>query len=218
MTTDNRTLPGPFERAPSLTATPSALRQFQQYRQAGDEPRTGALFGMWSPAGHWIHITEAALWAGPAAHETAQVHPFAVNRSYQVIRPGGLNPPEQSSSSSSYRAQPEPQVTLLGHWLVMSGAPLVDGADEVDAMRQAGARELALLERALGAGWLDRAQLITAVREEWGRTRVRAYVLAPGLPVRRVPFPEEELKPIDAALLPPYTAVENTNPPRRKSN
>lgn len=217
MTTDNRTLPGPLERASSLTVTPSALRQFQQYRQAGDEPRTGALFGRWSPGGHWLHITKAALWAGPAAHEMAQVHPFALNRSYQVIRPRGLNPLEQASSSSSDGAQPEQQITLLGHWLVMSGAPLIDGANEVDAMRQAGARELALLERALGAGWLDRAQLITAVREEWGDTRVRAYMVAPGLPIRRVPFPEEKLKPIDAAL-PPCTAVENTNLTRRKPN
>lgn len=188
MTTDNPPLPSYLGGAFRVTVTPCVAAAFQQNRQAGDEPRSGALLGTWPPEDHQIHVTEAVPYIG-LARETPSAHPFAVDHSFLKSRREILNQQDHAIYSSLPGLHQRHPIITLGYWLVMPRAPLAPGEDIVDAMRQARSRELALLERAIAAGWLRGTRLITAVREEWGETRVRAYVVGPRVPIRQVMFP-----------------------------
>lgn len=215
-TAESRTLPGAYQRPPSVMVSPPVVDQFRQNRQASDQPRTGVLFGRWSPGGSEIEISETVPWTGPVQQEMAPPHPFAVDPAYLAGCQDILNRHDQATYArlQRYRFRGYSQrypISQVGHWLVMPRAVLAPGEDAVDAMRQASGRELALLERALEAGWLDGPQLIMVIREEAGRLRVRVYGVGPGLPIRRVPFPEDVLNTV-ALSWPPFRLPTEEGP------
>lgn len=210
-TADSRTLPGAYQRSPSVMISTRVVDQFRHNRQASDQPRTGVLFGRWSPGGREINLTdttETVPGARPIQRETAPPHPFAVNPAYLTDCQDILNRHDEVIYARLQRylsrgySQRYP-ITHVGHWLVMPRAVLAPGEDEVDAMRQASGRELALLERALKAGWLEGVQLIAVIREEHGELRVRAYGVSPGVPICRVPFPQDDLNAV-VVTWPPF--------------
>ncbi|MFK7604210.1 hypothetical protein ACI3L1_18600 [Deinococcus sp. SM5_A1] len=217
-TAESRTLPGAYQRPPSVMVSPPVVDQFRQNRQARDQPRSGVLFGRWSPGGGEIEITETVSWTDAVQRETLPPHLFAVNAAYLAGCQDILHRHDQAvyARLQKYRnrgySQRQP-ITQVGHWLVMPKAVLAPGEDAVDAMRQARGRELALLERALEAGWLDGPQLITVVREEARRLRVRVYGVGPGLPIRRVPFQEDELNTVALGWPPFRLPIEEDTEP-----
>lgn len=188
MTADNRTLPGALRGPSRVIVAPWVVAAFQQNQQAQEHPQTGALLGTWSPDGHQIQVIEAVPWVGLEKGATVPAHPFTVDHAALRSRRDILNRQEQVTYGPICGLQPRQPIVTLGYWLVMPSVPLAPGEDIVDAMRQARGRELALLEHAVEAGWLRGTRLITAVREEWGKTRVRAYVVSPGIPPYQVMF------------------------------
>lgn len=212
MTAASRTLPGASQRPPSVTVSSAVVDQFRHNRQARDQPRTGVLFGRWFPGGGEISLSETVPWTDSVQREPAPPHPFAVNPAHLAACLETLNRHDQAIYARLRWHRREP-ITHVGHWLVMPRAILAAGEDAVDAMRQARGRELALIERALEAGWLEGVQLITVIREEVRRLRVRAYAVDPGVAIRRVPFPEDELNAV-ALGWPPFRlpTEEGTEP------
>lgn len=194
-TTRHPTLPPTAQWGPFVFMQPQVSIQFRAYRQAGPHLVTGTLLGAILPAGNQILLSQALCW--PTSD--FPLRPFAVGVSYQQavlnllnLREGPLPVP----------AGERLQMTQIGHWMVMPSVPCQEGAPEPPFAPTAEvcARELAVLEHAVQVGWLQGPEFILAIREEGGQTRVRAYVLKPGLPVCPVYFDDDELNHASAVL------------------
>lgn len=188
MTTRHPSLPPTARWGPFVFMHPAVGIQFRAYQQAGPHLETGTLLGAVLPSGNQILLAQALCWP----RSDLPQRPFAVGVSYQRLILDLLNLRE---SPFPAQAGERLQITQVGHWMVMPSTSLQDEAFQAPFAPTAEvcARELALLEHAAQEGWLQAPEFVLAVREEGGQTRVRAYVLKPGLPVYPVHFVDDEL-------------------------
>lgn len=192
-TTRHPALPPTAQWGPFVFMQPPVGIQFRAYRQARPHLETGTLLGAVLPAGNQILLTQALCWS----RSDLPLRPFAVGASYQQLILDLLNLREGSLAALTGERL---QMTQIGHWMVMPSVPLQDNEPPFAPTAEVCARELAVLEHAVQVGWLQAPEFVLAIREEGGQTRVRAYVLKPGLPVCPVYFDDDELNHGPAVL------------------